>query len=103
MAPRVFETQENASNEPRASSQLEPRTRIEMVELSKLRPARCNARQHPQKQIRQIADSIKRFGFNNPLIVDDDWNVVAGHGRFAAARARSAGSQCGCCEGCPTG
>jgi hypothetical protein len=59
--------------------------RIEMVELSKLQPSGRNARRHPKKQIRQIADSIRRFGFINPLIIDEDGNIVAGHGRYAAA------------------
>jgi hypothetical protein len=84
MAARVFETQQRALNS--SSSQLYPQRRIEMVELGKLRPVRSNARRHSRKQIRQIAASIDRFGFNNPLVVDDNWNIVAGHGRFAAAK-----------------
>jgi ParB/Sulfiredoxin domain len=67
-------------------SQLNSRRRIESVDLTKLRPVPRNARQHSKKQVRQIAESIKRFGFNNPLIVDDNWNIVAGHGRFEAAK-----------------
>jgi DNA modification methylase len=59
---------------------------IEMVPLSKLRPARRNAHQHPKKQIGQLADSIKRFGFINPVIIDDQGNIVAGHGRIEAAK-----------------
>jgi ParB-like chromosome segregation protein Spo0J len=59
---------------------------IEMVPLSKLRPARRNAHQHPKKQIGQLAESIKRFGFINPVIIDDQGNIVAGHGRIEAAK-----------------
>jgi ParB/Sulfiredoxin domain len=59
---------------------------VEIVDLSTLRAAASNARRHPKKQVRQIAQSIKRFGFNNPLIVDHNWNIVAGHGRFEAAK-----------------
>ena len=58
---------------------------IETVDLRSLRLARRNARTHSKKQIRQIADSMLRFGVINPLIVDDQGRVVAGHGRFAAA------------------
>jgi ParB-like nuclease domain len=44
-----------------------------------------NPRTHTPKQIRQIADSIRTLGFNNPILVDDHGNVVAGHGRIKAA------------------
>lgn len=44
-----------------------------------------NARTHSKKQIKQIAESIKAFGFNNPILVDDAGEVIAGHGRLAAA------------------
>jgi len=40
-----------------------------------------NARTHSPKQIKQIARSIERFGFNNPVLVDDDDQIIAGHGR----------------------
>jgi len=58
---------------------------IELIEISKLKPAACNARTHSKRQIRQIADSIRRFGFTNPVLVDDGNQIVAGHGRVAAA------------------
>jgi len=45
-----------------------------------------NARTHSDKQIQQIAGSIKRFGFTNPVLVDDSNNVIAGHGRISAAK-----------------
>ena len=50
-----------------------------------LRPYARNARVHSKKQIGQIAESIKRFGFTNPILVDEKSNVIAGHGRLAAA------------------
>jgi DNA modification methylase len=59
---------------------------VERIEISKLKPARRNARTHGKRQIRQIADSIRRFGFTNPVLVDDDNGIVAGHGRVAAAK-----------------
>jgi DNA modification methylase len=51
-----------------------------------LRPYSGNARTHSPKQIRQIARSIERFGFNNPVLVDDDDQIIAGHGRVEAAK-----------------
>jgi ParB-like chromosome segregation protein Spo0J len=45
-----------------------------------------NARVHPKTQISQIACSIERFGFNNPVLIDDQNNVLAGEGRVRAAR-----------------
>lgn len=45
-----------------------------------------NPRTHSPKQIRQIADSIRRFGFTNPVLVDRNNRIMAGHGRVAAAR-----------------
>jgi DNA modification methylase len=51
-----------------------------------LRPYAGNARTHSPKQIKQIARSIDRFGFNNPVLVDDDDQIIAGHGRVEAAK-----------------
>jgi DNA modification methylase len=53
---------------------------------SELRPYSRNARTHSRKQIRQIADSIERFGFTNPVLVSDDGEIIAGHGRVEAAK-----------------
>ena len=60
--------------------------RIEMVPVTRLVASKRNARTHSKKQIRQIADSIKRFGFNNPVLVDDGGTIIAGHGRVEAAK-----------------
>jgi DNA modification methylase len=60
--------------------------RVEMVPLRSLKPAERNARTHSKKQIRQIAESMKRFGVINPLIVNDRGQIIAGHGRFEAAK-----------------
>lgn len=59
---------------------------IELLPLSALKPYRGNARTHAKKQIRQIADSITQFGFNNPVLAGDDGQIIAGHGRFEAAK-----------------
>lgn len=60
--------------------------RIIERDVSSLRPSPANARTHSKKQIGQIADSIRAFGFNNPVLIDDDSNIVAGHGRVEAAK-----------------
>lgn len=57
-----------------------------MQDVAKLRPYAQNARTHSKKQIRQIAKSIERFGFTNPVLVTDDGEIVAGHGRVRAAQ-----------------
>jgi ParB-like chromosome segregation protein Spo0J len=59
---------------------------IEVLPLRGLRPAQRNPRTHSKKQIRQIADSMRRFGFINPLIVDDRGRIMAGHARAEAAK-----------------
>jgi len=55
------------------------------ISLAKLRPYPKNPRTHSRKQVRQIADSIARFGFTNPILVNDDDEIIAGHGRVEAA------------------
>jgi len=60
--------------------------RLEARSISELRPYVGNARTHSKKQIRQIADSIRRFGFTNPVLVSDAGEIIAGHGRVEAAR-----------------
>ena len=58
---------------------------IEQVLAQSLKPYPRNARRHSKDQIKQIAASITRFGFNNPILIADDGEIVAGHGRLAAA------------------
>lgn len=64
--------------------------RVEMLDPATLIPNPRNARTHSKKQIGQIAASIRRFGFVVPIIIDDDRSIVAGHGRWEAARELSA-------------
>ena len=45
-----------------------------------------NARSHSDQQVAQVAASIKEFGFNNPILIDEHNGVIAGHGRLAAAQ-----------------
>jgi hypothetical protein len=51
-----------------------------------LRSASHNARTHSKKQLKQIARSIGRFGFVNPVLISDDFEIIAGHGRVEAAK-----------------
>ena len=51
-----------------------------------LKPYKANARIHSKKQIKQIARSIQRYGFNSPVLVGDDDEIVAGHARLEAAK-----------------
>lgn len=60
--------------------------RIEQVSIERLRPNPKNARKHSPAQVRQIAESIRTFRFNVPLLVDDAMTVLAGHGRLLACR-----------------
>jgi hypothetical protein len=57
-----------------------------MRSISKIKPSLRNARKHSPKQIRQIANSIVAFGFTNPLLVSEDDELIAGHGRYEAAK-----------------
>ena len=60
--------------------------RLEYRRLDELTPYARNARTHSKKQLRQIADSIDRFGFTNPILIDASNAILAGHGRVEAAR-----------------
>jgi len=60
--------------------------RIEMVAIESLKANQRNARTHTNRQVKLIADSLKAFGFVNPVLIDETGMIVAGHGRVAAAR-----------------
>ncbi|GAG10727.1 unnamed protein product, partial [marine sediment metagenome] len=59
--------------------------KIEYIPTTALIPYARNARTHSDQQIKQIAGSIKEFGFNNPVLIDEDLGIIAGHGRVMAA------------------
>jgi DNA modification methylase len=59
---------------------------IEQVRVEALRPHDKNARTHSTRQIKQIARSIERFGFLNPILIDGDGKIICGHGRVAGAK-----------------
>ena len=60
--------------------------RVELIDIEKLIPYAMNARTHSDEQVAQIAGSIKEFGFNNPVLIDADNGLIAGHGRVMAGR-----------------
>jgi len=54
--------------------------------VADLKPDPRNARTHPKRQIEQLCASIRSFGFTNPVLVDEDGVLIAGHGRLQAAK-----------------
>lgn len=54
--------------------------------ISEIKPYKNNAKKHPKEQVERIAESIRQFGFTQPVLVDKDNIVVAGHGRILGAR-----------------
>ena len=61
-------------------------TRIGLRSVESLLPYANNARTHSASQVAEIAASIREFGFNNPVLIDDDSEIIAGHGRVLAAK-----------------
>lgn len=59
---------------------------ITFIELDQLTPYAKNSRTHSEAQIEQIAESIQEFGFTNPVLLDENKMIIAGHGRLAAAQ-----------------
>ena len=59
---------------------------IEQIETNKLIPYARNSRTHNEAQVAQIAASIREFGFTNPVLIGNDNDIIAGHGRVLAAR-----------------
>jgi len=60
--------------------------RIELWPIDRLRPYERNPRTHSEAQVEQIAASMVEFGWTNPILVDEDAGILAGHGRLLAAR-----------------
>ncbi|MDE7363473.1 MAG: ParB N-terminal domain-containing protein [Ruminococcus sp.] len=61
-------------------------TTFQLVPTDKLIPYANNARTHSREQITKLRSSLREFGFINPIIIDKNFNVIAGHGRFSAAK-----------------
>jgi len=60
--------------------------KIELIPLDQIIPYHNNPKEHPPEQVKKIASSIKEFGFLVPVIVDSDYDLIAGHGRYEAAK-----------------
>lgn len=61
-------------------------TEMQLVDIAKLIPYINNARTHSPEQVTKLRASLREFGFVNPVIIDKDFNVIAGHGRLMAAK-----------------
>ncbi len=59
---------------------------VKEIAIDLVQPYEKNAKKHPKKQVAQIAESIKAFGFNQPIVVDTNNVVIVGHGRLEAAK-----------------
>ena len=59
---------------------------IEIVDIDDIKESNYNSRIHSEAQVEKIANSIAEFGFVNPIIIDDENEIIAGHGRFMAAK-----------------
>lgn len=62
---------------------------MQLVPIDKLIPYVNNARTHSPEQLNKLRSSLREFGFINPIIIDRDFNVIAGHGRILAAKAEN--------------
>src|SRR5690348_1975704 len=83
MSAKPKRDQINASLSPEHSSR---NLVVTYRAVDSLNPCERNARAHSKKQIRQVANSIKSFGFLNPVLIDADDTVIAGHCRLQAAK-----------------
>lgn len=59
---------------------------VQFMPLGSIRPYEFNNRRHSEKQIERIAGSIKKYGFNQPIVIDETDTIIVGHGRFYAAQ-----------------
>lgn len=58
----------------------------ESISIRDIKPYEKNAKAHPKEQIEKIVRSIQEFGFNQPLVLDSQYTIIVGHGRFEAAK-----------------
>lgn len=59
---------------------------IEKIKIENIKPYKLNAKKHPSSQIEGIAESIRRFGFTQPIVIDSKGEIIIGHGRLEAAK-----------------
>lgn len=60
--------------------------KILYLDISEIKEYENNSKEHPEWQISQIANSIERFGFNDPIAIDENNIIIEGHGRYLAAK-----------------
>lgn len=60
--------------------------KVKEIHISELIPYEFNSRNHSEEQVNRIANSIKEFGFNQPIVIDKTKTIIAGHGRYLAAQ-----------------
>jgi ParB-like chromosome segregation protein Spo0J len=86
MSARGYGTREKVAMAASPDHEMMQHPALEVLPLAQLKPYPRNARTHSKKQISAIARSIERFGFNNPVLIDANDQIIAGHGRVAAAQ-----------------
>lgn len=59
---------------------------IQWMDINSVKPYERNAKKHPEEQVEHIANSLKRFGWKQPLVIDKDGVIVVGHGRLLGAK-----------------
>jgi DNA modification methylase len=72
--------------EKRKAARIQTRPEIEMLAVDRLVPYAKNAKKHDDRQVAALAGSIREFGFTNPVLIDGQDGIIAGHGRVLAAR-----------------
>ncbi len=60
--------------------------KFEIINITDVKPDKANPRTHSATQVKKLADAIQRFGFTNPILIDEAGQIIAGHGRLAAAK-----------------
>lgn len=72
--------------EKRKATRIQTRPEIEMLAVDRLVPYAKNAKKHDDRQVAALAGSIREFGFTNPVLIDGQDGIIAGHGRVLAAQ-----------------
>ena len=72
--------------EKRKAARIQTRPEIEMLAVDRLVPYAKNAKKHDDRQVAALAGSIREFGFTNPVLIDGQDGIIAGHGRVLGAR-----------------
>lgn len=80
------ERREATADKKRKAARIQTRPEIEMLAVDRLVPYAKNAKKHDDRQVAAIAGSIREFGFTNPVLIDGQDGIIAGHGRVLGAR-----------------